>query len=244
MSAGLRAAFWRTLLIQASWGYDRMIGIGMAYAMRPLLPTDPSTGAASPDVIARSAGFFNAHPYLAGVAVGALSRAEVDGVGSEQLARLRAALSGPLGSIGDRLFWGGLLRAASGLGLIVAALASAPWAVAVFLLSYNIPHLFVRRWAIAAGWREGASVSRALSGFVLRGAVVWAQRLAALTVGMAVPIVAATLLRPYTGSLVGGALAVALAVTVAGRWLAPTLGGMRLALLAGGAALLGGALWP
>ena len=68
--SNLGSAFLRTLLIQGSFNYDRMIGVGLAHSMEPLV------GDMDKDVAARSAQFFNAHPYMAGVAVGALARAE------------------------------------------------------------------------------------------------------------------------------------------------------------------------
>ncbi|MBI3081867.1 MAG: PTS system mannose/fructose/sorbose family transporter subunit IID, partial [Gemmatimonadetes bacterium] len=37
MKRGMLATWARTLIVQASWNYDRMVGIGVAYAMEPLL---------------------------------------------------------------------------------------------------------------------------------------------------------------------------------------------------------------
>jgi PTS system mannose-specific IID component len=230
-------------LIQGSWGYDRMIGIGLAFAMRPLLPTD-GAGGVDRAALTRSAEFFNAHPYLAGAAVGALSRAEADGVEPAEVARLRGALSGPLGAIGDRLFWAGLLRAVSGLGMLLAVLVAIPVGAVVLLVAYNIPHIAVRVWALDVGYRDGPLVGRALGNPMLRHALDWAPRAGALAVGVALPVVAVFVLERFTLNAAVGALGVAAATAVVVRWLAPSFGGIRLALLAAGITVIGSVLWP
>src|SRR5260370_34172589 len=82
-----------------------MQGIGVGVAEEPLLRDlgAGGNGAAYRAAVARGAQFFNAHPYLCGLAVGAAARAEHDGLPPAQVARLRAALCGPLGALGDRL---------------------------------------------------------------------------------------------------------------------------------------------
>src|SRR3990172_6002878 len=122
MTRGMLAAWVRTLIVQASWNYDRMVGLGVAYAMEPLLRGLPGGRANDRYAAAlkRVAGFFNAHPYLTGMAAGALARVEYDGVPEAQADRLRRALIGPLGSVGDQLVWAGWLPMSVAVGLIVA----------------------------------------------------------------------------------------------------------------------------
>src|SRR5204863_219879 len=86
----------RTLLrlftVQGSWNYERMQGIGVGVAEEPLLrdlrAEGGSDGVAYRTAVARGAHFFNAHPYLCGLAVGAAARAEHDGVPMIALAEL------------------------------------------------------------------------------------------------------------------------------------------------------------
>src|SRR5260370_32793095 len=101
-----------------------MQGVGMGVAEEALL-RDLKVGeddAAYRAALARGAYFFNAHPYLCGLAVGAAARAEHDGVPPDQIERLRTALCGPLGSLGDRLVWAGWLPLMSAVALIGVAL--------------------------------------------------------------------------------------------------------------------------
>ena len=239
MGAGLKAAaLWRLALIQGSWNYDRMLGLGLAHAALPLLP--PTEGRTHP-AAARLGGHFNAHPYLAGLAVGALARMEVDGRPAEDVARLRDALRGPLGSIGDELFWAGVLPAATGAGLFAAAAAPTGLGAGVLLVLHNAVHLPVRRWALARGWSLGRDVARALGARWLARARRIAMVAAPLLIGLALMPVFSWLLGGMAVGAHLGAAAVAVGTLVAHR-LAPTIGGPRLGLLAALTALLGGGL--
>src|SRR5204863_1435496 len=128
----------RLFTVQGSWNYERMQGIGVGVAEEPLLRDlqEAGDGVAYRAAVARGAHFFNAHPYFCGLAVGAAARAEHEGVPPEQVERLRTALCGPLGSLGDRLVWAGWLPFTSGLAVVGVALGFGMSAVLGFLLVY------------------------------------------------------------------------------------------------------------
>jgi len=69
----LLSAFARCFVIQGSWNYHTMLGSGFAFALLPVL----RHLAADPDALERAVDrhleLFNAHPYLSGVAVGAVA---------------------------------------------------------------------------------------------------------------------------------------------------------------------------
>jgi len=187
---GFRSALARLFTIQAAFTYERMLGVGFAFASEPLLQGlrrreggAPAFGAA----LAREASYFNAHPYLASLAVGALARAENDGVAPEQIERLRAALIGPLGLLGDRLIWAGWLPACAAVGLLLVALSAGGWAVVAFLVLYNLMHVTLRVWGLRVGWRTGVGVAGALASPGLHRALEVVAPLAALVVGAALP---------------------------------------------------------
>src|SRR5436305_11786542 len=95
------AMFVRLLALQGSWNYETLLGTGIGFVMEPALRLLPGgvRGEAYRAALARESRYFNAHPYLAGVAVGALTRAELDGVDPTRIERFRTALAGPLGSV-------------------------------------------------------------------------------------------------------------------------------------------------
>jgi len=145
------AIFLRLLAIQGSWNYEILLGNGIGFCLEPALRLLPE-GIHSQhfkDALARESKYFNAHPYLASVAVGALARAELDGEPPERIERFRTALCGPLGSVGDRLVWAGWLPFCSLLALLVFGLGAGPALVLlVFLGSYNIGH-FARSFTLS-----------------------------------------------------------------------------------------------
>src|SRR6266700_1482871 len=248
-----RAMVWsllRLFTVQGSYDYERMQGIGMGVAEEPLLRDlraagdgEPGGTAAYRAAVARGARFFNAHPYLCGLAVGAAARAEHEGVPAAHIERLRAALCGPLGSLGDRLVWVGWLPLTSALALIGVALGLGLPAVLGFLLLYNAGHVALRWWALRAGWTYGAGVAQALREPLLQRGASVAARAMACVVGAALPLAARYLSGPFGG---GSRVALA-AVTAAGVgllwWRRGQLTSLRFGLALLAVATLAGWLW-
>lgn len=245
----LGRALLRLFSVQASYNYERLLGVGVGVAEEPLLrdlaPDGAEDAAPYRAAVARGAHFFNAHPYLIGLAVGAAARAEHDGVPPEQVERLRAALCGPLGSLGDRLVWAGWLPLLSALAVAAIALGGGWMAVAAFLLIYNLGHVALRWWALRAGWAHGARVGVALHHpFFQRAGVVLGPAMA-FAAGTALPLSAAFLTEPFDlwarGALAASAAAGFLALRLRG---AVRLTGLQLGLGLVAGALAIGWLWP
>lgn len=159
-----RALVARSLLVQGSWNPHTLMGVGMAWALAPVLVRLRRAPERGEETLARHAEPFNAHPYLAGVAMGALVRLERDGTDPETVRRFRAALRGPLGALGDSLIWGGwrpALLLAAGVALLLGAHPLV--AVGGFLLLFNALHLAVRDWGVRVGLRHGLDVAGALA---------------------------------------------------------------------------------
>ncbi|MEP6621180.1 MAG: PTS system mannose/fructose/sorbose family transporter subunit IID [bacterium] len=216
--------FSRTLAIQGSWNYETLLGNGIGFCVEPALRLLPggTHGAQFKAALTRQSAYFNAHPYLASVAVGALARTELSGVPPERIERFRTALCGPLGSVGDRLVWAGWLPFCSLIALACFGLGASPLAVVVtFLLLYNAGHLALRVWGLHVGWTRGLGVASALGNPVLRQGPQHVARAAALIAGVAVPLTAARLLGHHAtvlGSVLGAsALAAVLLVRLHGR---------------------------
>lgn len=183
-------ALWRLIAVQAAWTYERMAGIGVGHAAAPLLrdlyrdqPANDRRAA-----VARSAEYFNSHPYLAGIAVGAVVRAERDGVPGVVISRLRIALSGPLGALGDQLIWAGQVPVLMG-----AALAAVPWlgwwGVVMAVIIHNLLRWRLTIWGLDLGLAHGPEVGAALRRSALPRLAAGAQRAAAFVVGLALPVV-------------------------------------------------------
>jgi PTS system mannose-specific IID component len=222
----------RLLGIQSAWTYETMIGNGIAFALEPALRRLPGGrgGDAYRQALARHSGYFNAHPYLASVAVGALARAELEGAPAAQIERFRVAAPGPLGSVGDRLVWAGWLPLCSVVALLTFGLGASPLAVVtVFLGLYNAGHIGLRVWGLNAGWGHGLRVAHALANPVLRNGPPHVARVLALVAGIALPVAAQKLLGEGRVWLGGVLTAVALGALLLTR-LQGRFEGWRLAL--------------
>jgi len=246
MRRRLGTALLRLFTVQGSWNYERLMGVGAGVAEESLLRDLPGgpTGTAYHSAVARGARYFNAHPYLAGLAVGATARAEHEGAPPEQIERLRTALCGPLGSVGDRLVWAGWLPFTAGLAVAGVALGLGWPAVLGFLFVYNAGHVALRYWALRQGWLRGLKVAGALQAPWLQ----WAGRLAgpamALGTGVCLPLAAVWLAGAFEPWARIALAAFAAAGLLLLRALPGHVSGLRLGLGLVAVALVAGWVWP
>ena len=225
--------YFRLFAVQGSWNYEIMSGTGIGFCVEPALRLLPggAHGDAYRAALARESQFFNCHPYLAGVAVGALARAELDGEAPAKIERFRTALCGPLGSVGDRLVWAAWLPFCSIVALLVFSLGGGPyWVAGIFFVLYNVGHAGLRAWGLRVGWNNGLRVAPALGAPFLREGPEWILRGAALILGVVLPLALFRLIGPGV-KLLGVVLAV---VAVGGTLLVRMRGrveGWRVALV-------------
>ena len=199
------AAYLRLFAVQGSWNYETMVGNGIAFCMKPLLRGLPEERYHA--ALARQARYFNAHPYLAGVAVGALARGELDGEDPARIERFRTALCGPLGSVGDQLVWAGWLPLCSLIGLSAFAVGAGPLVVVgIFLGVYNIGHVALRAWGLRVGLERGLRVAPALANPVFRDGPAALARISAVLAGLILPLALQRIIGP--GHVLAGGVAV------------------------------------
>jgi mannose/fructose/N-acetylgalactosamine-specific phosphotransferase system component IID len=201
--------FFRLLAVQSAWNYETLVGNGIGFCVEPALRRLPGglDGDAYRAALARESQYFNAHPYLTSVAVGALARAELDGEPPERIERFRTALCGPLGALGDRLVWATFLPLCSFTALAAFGLGASPLTtVLTFLGLYNTGHLGLRIWGLRVGWRKGLAVAQSLGNPLLQHAPERLGRLAAVLAGLALPIAVHRIIGPGE-ILLGGTLA-------------------------------------
>ncbi len=213
-SGVLLRAFLRSFLIQGSWNYRTMIGSGFGFALIPVLRwlyRDDPEGLAQ--ATARHTEHFNAHPYMAGLAIGATARMEADGAAPEAVRRCKSAVRGPLGGLGDRLVWAGLLPTTVLVALVLAVLgADAGVVVVTFLVLYNVGHLTVRGWAFRTGVEAGPGVAGRLAAVDLGGKAERVQAVGVVLLGMLAGLLTA---RAVSAGGFGWAVAVVGAATLA-----------------------------
>ena len=201
-SARALAIFMRLLAIQGSWNYEnaaRQRHWVLHRAGAAAAPGRDSHRARFKPALARESRYFNAHPYLASVAVGALARAELDGEPPERIERFRTALCGPLGSVGDRLVWAGWLPFCSLASLALFGLGAGTLAV-VGILSAGCTTSATSGCA-SGGFEHGldARAARRVGARAIRCLRRGPQqigRLAALATGIAIPLALGRIIGP------------------------------------------------
>lgn len=134
------------------------------------------------EFLQRQCGFFNAQPYCASLALGLVLRRERDLAGStrpgdahqqDEIVKSKENLCGPLGLLGDQLFWQILKPAAAGLGMIAVLLRghvdirAGLLGALVFLLAFNPLHIWMRWWGLKTGYQAGDNLSSHLAQGVL-----------------------------------------------------------------------------
>jgi PTS system mannose-specific IID component len=232
-------------MIQASWNYERMQGVGFGNAAEPALRSleGGPGGDRYKAALARESHFFNSHPYLAGLAVGAAVRAELDGESPERIEKLRERIGAPLGSLGDRLIWASWLPFCAALALALSFLGLGVWAVVLFLVLYNLVHVGVRWWALRSGWRHGMTAASALNAPLVRRAGEAATPIAGLAVGFVIPVAFAGHMGATSQTTRLATIGLALAFLLVARLLAGRISGAALAAIILGATWVTGLLW-
>ncbi len=212
--------FVRLLAVQGAWNYETLVGNGIGFCVEPALRRLPGglEGEAYRSALARESQYFNAHPYLTSVAVGALARAELEGEDPERIQRFRTALCGPLGALGDRLVWATFLPFCSFAALVAFGIGASPLVtVLTFLGLYNAGHLGLRIWGLQAGWRKGLAVAQSLGHPILQRTQPQLGKVAAVLAGMALPLSVQRIIDasgPLLGVTLAGAVAVAVILTM------------------------------
>lgn len=149
--------WFRLLLLQGSWNFERLQGLGFFYALLPALkklyPRDQLG-----QVVKDYTGYFNTHPYLAPLVAGAVLKLEEQRAAKQQqqvaIDEFKEMVAAPYAAIGDALFWGGLRPLSAGIALFLAA-KGILWAPLVFLLLYNIVPFTFRVSGFVRGYQQG-----------------------------------------------------------------------------------------
>lgn len=171
---GFTRLFLRSLFIQGSWNYRGLLDTGLEWALLPRVEaTDPESGESAHGI--QAAEPFNSHPYLATIALGAVTRAEQEGVDPLRIRSFRQALRSPLGGLGDALVWGAW-RPVCLVAAVLAFLAGiAPLLViGGVLVLYNGVHLALRLKGLRVGLELGLRVATGIRAMRLP---LWAERI-------------------------------------------------------------------
>ncbi|WP_346818126.1 PTS system mannose/fructose/sorbose family transporter subunit IID [Bacillus paramobilis] len=157
----LNKMVWRSLLLQASFNYERMQAAGWLYSLLPGLKKIHKNKHDLSESMKSHMEFFNTHPFLVNIIMGIVLAMEEKKQNRNMIRSIRVAMMGPLGGIGDALFWLTLLPICVGIGASLGQDGN-PMGAVVFLLIFNTVHFALRFGLMHYGYSAGTNAISSL----------------------------------------------------------------------------------
>ncbi len=160
--ATLNKMVWRSLNLQGSFNYERMQAAGWLNAIIPGLEkihTDKEDLSLS---MQHNLEFFNTHPFLVTFVMGIVLSLEQEKTDINTIRSVRVAAMGPLGGIGDAIFWFTLVPIAAGITANMAIAGSIMGPI-LFLLIFNGVQFAIRFWLMHWSYKLGSQAIELLT---------------------------------------------------------------------------------
>lgn len=142
--ATLNKMVWRSLNLQGSFNYERMQAGGWLYSILPGLLEIHGEGSEDLKIsMGHNLEFFNTHPFLVTFVMGIVLSLEQQKADINTIRAVRVAAMGPLGGIGDAIFWFTLVPIAAGICSNMAIEGNIMGPI-MFLLIFNVVQFAVR----------------------------------------------------------------------------------------------------
>lgn len=127
---------WRSVFLQASFNYERMQSGGWLYSILPGLTKIHKNKEDLSTSMEHNLEFFNTHPFLVTFVMGIVLSLEEQKADINTIRSVRVAAMGPLGGIGDAIFWFTLVPIVAGITANMAIEGSLLGPI-LFLLIFN-----------------------------------------------------------------------------------------------------------
>jgi PTS system N-acetylgalactosamine-specific IID component len=161
--ATLNKMVWRSLNLQGSFNYERMQANGWLYGILPGLLAIHGEGTDDLKTsMAHNLEFFNTHPFLVTFVMGIVLSMEQQKTDVNTIRAVRVAAMGPLGGIGDAIFWFTLVPIAAGICSNMAIEGNLAGPI-LFLLIFNAVQFAVRFFLMHWSYKLGTSAIEALT---------------------------------------------------------------------------------
>lgn len=141
----LNKMVWMSCFLQASFNYERMQACGWLWGILPGLKKIHTNKEDLKASMAHNLDFINTHPFLVTFVMGIVLSLEQNKADTQTIRSVRISAAGPLGGIGDALFWLTLVPITAGLTANMAMEGHILGAI-VFLAIFNIFQFVIRWW--------------------------------------------------------------------------------------------------
>ena len=188
---------WRSTMLQASFNYERMQAAGWEWTILPGLEkihTDKEDLATS---MGHNLEFFNTHPFLVTLVAGIVLSLEQSKADINTIRAVRVACAGPLGGIGDALFWFTLVPITAGITANLAIGGSLVGPVLYFVILFGAQmalRIWLMHWSYNLGTAAVATLTAHATEFTHAASILGVFVVGALTcnygatsLGMVIP---------------------------------------------------------
>ena len=139
----LNKMVWLSCFLQASFNYERMQACGWLWGILPGLQKIHTNKEDLKASMAHNLDFLNTHPFLVTFVMGIVLSLEQNKADTQTIRSVRISAAGPLGGIGDALFWLTLVPITAGLTANMAMERNILGAI-LFLIIFNVVQFIVR----------------------------------------------------------------------------------------------------
>ena len=139
----LNKMVWLSCFLQASFNYERMQSCGWLWGILPGLQKIHTNKEDLKASMAHNLDFLNTHPFLVTFVMGIVLSLEQNKADTKTIRSVRISAAGPLGGIGDALFWLTLVPITAGLTANMAMEGQIIGAI-LFLLIFNVVQFIIR----------------------------------------------------------------------------------------------------
>lgn len=160
--ATLSKMVWLSTMLQASFNYERMQAAGWLWGILPGLEkihTNKDDLSAS---MTHNLEFFNTHPFLVTFVMGIVLSLEQQKADINTIRAVRVAAMGPLGGIGDALFWFTLVPVTAGITAGMAINGSVVGPILYFAITFGV-QMALRYWLMNWSYSLGTQAITALT---------------------------------------------------------------------------------
>ena len=156
---------WRSIYLQGSFNFERMQSAGWLYGILPGLEKIHTDKDDLSLAMSHNLDFFNTHPFLVTFVMGIVLSLEQQKADITTIRAVRVAAMGPLGGIGDAIFWMTLLPITAGICANFASSGGAMGLVGpvLFLVIWNAAQFGIRYWLMHWSYNLGTNAIGALT---------------------------------------------------------------------------------
>ena len=152
----LNAMVWRSLNLQASFNYERMQAAGWLWGILPGLQKIHTNKEDLSLSMEHNLEFFNTHPFLVTFVMGIVLSLEQQKADINTIRAVRVAAMGPLGGIGDALFWFALVPITAGITANMAIAGNLFGPVLYLAIVFGV-QMALRFWLMNWSYKLGTS---------------------------------------------------------------------------------------